>query len=327
VFSGCIGNNENVIENQNDNEDHITDNYQNENNNEGNSNYQNAWTHPWDSSKPVVINGQKYTISGIKYYIKTRETKNEPIYEYNIEKRKGYTEIDVYGNKINMESGSTEKVNLGKYKVYEYYCKITPINQNNSKVVEYYLWYKDKIKNPYFFYPTSSILLMGMNDMSNDLVGIKIKVGDKTYVQYNPSSIDNMDVSPYSKNNGLFGYIQDGINIKGLGATVSIVHFNMWETLGDMDLTKYNKKSESFMGMNYNIEVNPKGTTMLGGKTFKVSEVKWNYNFGGITRQGNALISPNLPIPIETEGIYITADNKNSVYCYLKINDISFEKI
>ena len=46
VFSGCIGNNENVIENQNDNEDHITDNYQNENNNEGNSNYQNAWTHP-----------------------------------------------------------------------------------------------------------------------------------------------------------------------------------------------------------------------------------------------------------------------------------------
>lgn len=289
-----------------------------------------TWEEPWDAYHPVEIDGNRYLITYIKYHLRVRTEEGGPIYEYEVEKKRGNTKIHVYGKKVNMETGEQEKVDLGEFEVYEYYGKITPIKgEDMNATFEYRVWVKERTEDSdaFFLFPSLDFmtLYMSVYGGSTNAVGISITYGDQKFIYYNPAAIGDMSTMAYQEGDiGIVGNVPDIGNI--YTSWYGFYTFGIWEAISGEDLYKAKKDSWGFMGYQYNYEIDPDGTVNLGGKSFRVSNVKWTYTFGNMQGQGEATLTANLPIPIEAKGVFIEQGGVN-VFTHVKIDDIGFEKI
>ena len=290
-----------------------------------------SWANPWDAYNSVEIDGQSYLISYVKYRLRIRTEEGGPIYEYEVEKKRGPAKIHVYGMKINMETGEQEKTDLGEFDVYEYYGKITPINgKDMNTTFEFKIWVKQRTEDSdlFFLFPTLEFATIYYNLYagSGNAVGVWIKYGDKEFAFYSPAAVGEMSVAPYQEGDlNMFSDIPD-IEDMYVG-WYSMYYFGFWSALAEEDIYHATQDSWGIMGWQYNYEINPDGTITLGGKDFKVSNVKWNYSFGGATGQGEATIAANLPIPIEAKGVFIEQQSGTNVFMHIKIEELGFEKL
>ncbi|WP_223208990.1 MULTISPECIES: hypothetical protein [Pyrococcus] len=288
-----------------------------------------SWSNPWDSSKPIKVGNDLYLISYIKYKYRVRTEEGGPIYEYEIEKSRGKTKIHVYGTKIDMETGKSEKVDIGEFEVYEYYGKITPISgKEMNETFEYRLWVlkNDEDVDSMFLFPSLDFftLYASLYGGGENTVGLWIKYGDTVIELYNPGAVGEMGVTPYSE--GDFNLLNKLSDIEAIYlGWVNFYTFGFWNILEERDIYTNTKGSEGILGYQYNYEINPDGKITLGGLKFRVSNIKWTYQVQGVTGQGEATIAANLPIPIESKGVFI-AQGVN-VFTHVKIEDIKFEKL
>ncbi len=103
--------------------------------------------------------------------------------------------------------------------------------------------------------------------------------------------------------------------------------FGIWEVIQGGRTCTRRRSSYGAMGYQYNYEIDPPdGTVNLGGKSFRVSNVKWTYSLGNVQGQGEATLAANLPIPIEAKGVFIEQGGLN-VFTHVKVEDIGFEKV
>ncbi|MBO8175771.1 MAG: hypothetical protein H0Z18_10990 [Thermococcus sp.] len=282
-----------------------------------------TWANPWDLTNPVKIGEETYLITYIKYKLKVRTEEGGEIYEYEVEKKRGKTKIHVYGTEIDFQSGETKKVDLGEFEVYEYYGKVTPIKgKEMDKPLEVISWSinKSDLQSQFFAYP----VVIGLGIGGPDIVGLKVTYGDKTYEAYNPFAIGKTDYNPYTEGDlGWYGDMPDVENM--YMAFFGMAGFGVWGAFTEENLYKKSSGSWGYMGWQYNYEIDPDGTVNLGGKSFKVSNVKWSYVMGNVQGQGRAVLAPNLPIPLEAEGVFV--GQGANYYTYIKIEDLGFEKI
>ncbi|WP_457753658.1 hypothetical protein [Thermococcus sp.] len=281
-----------------------------------------TWGNPWDLTKPVKINGKSYYITYIKYRFKVRSEEGGEIYEYIVEKRRGKTKIHVYGMEIDFQTGEKKKVDLGEFEVYEYYGKITPVKSKEmDKPLEVVSWSQntDNINSQFFAYPVVS----GLEAGGPDIVGIKMTYGDQKYEAYNPLAVGKMEYTPYVEGDlNWYGNIADIQNM--YMAFFTMTSFGIWGAFIEENLYEKSSGTWGYLGYQYNYEIDPDGTVSIGGHSFKVSNTKWSYVFGNIQGQGRAVIAPNLPIPIEAEGVFV--GQGANYYTYIKIEDLGFEK-
>ncbi|MCO6041838.1 hypothetical protein [Thermococcus alcaliphilus] len=289
-----------------------------------------TWEEPWDAYHPVEIDGDKYLITYIKYYLRVRTEEGAPVYEYEVEKRRGNTKIHVYGKKIDMESGKQEKVDLGEFEVYEYYGKITPVKgENMNSTLEYTVWVTERTEetDTFFLFPSLDFFTLygAVYAGSGNVVGISITYGDQKFLFYSPAAVGDMSTMAYQEGDiNMLSNIPDVENI--YTSWYGFYTFGIWEAVQGEDLYKPKQGSWGIAGWQYNYEINPDGTISLGGKDFKVSNVKWTYTFGNVQGQGEAILTVALPVPIETKGVFIEQSGTN-VFTHVKIEDIAFEKV
>ncbi|NJE03735.1 hypothetical protein E3E27_06270 [Thermococcus sp. MV11] len=288
-----------------------------------------SWQNPWDAHNPVQIDGESYLITYIKYKLRVRTEEGGPVYEYEVEKRRGPVKIHVYGNSIDMETGKQEKVDLGEFEVYEYYGKIIPINaEDMSDAFEYRLWVVNRSEDTdtFFLFPTLDFLTLysSLYAGTGDVVGVMMKYGNQTFEFYNPIAVGKGSIAPYQE--GDINMLSDIADIEAIYLSwYGFYNFGFWTALEDENIYQETTGSWGVMGYQYNYEVKPDGTVNLGGKEFRVSSVSWTYTFGSITGQGEATIAANLPVPVEAKGVFIEQGGAN-VFTHVKIEDIGFEK-
>ncbi|ASJ10412.1 hypothetical protein A3L12_03410 [Thermococcus sp. P6] len=288
-----------------------------------------TWEEPWDAYHPVEIDGERYLITYIKYHLRVRTEEGGPIYEYEVEKRRGSKKIHVYGKKVNMETGEQETADLGEFEVYEYYGKITPVKgENMNATLEYRVWMKERTEDSdtFFLFPSLDFmtLYMSVYGGSGDVVGISITYGDQKFLYYNPAAVGDMSAMPYQEGDvEIVNKVPDIGNI--YTSWYGFYTFGIWEVISGEDLYEAKKDSWGSMGYQYNYEIDPDGTMNLGGKSFRVSNVKWTYTFGNMQGQGEATLTANLPVPIEAQGVFIEQSGTN-IFTHMKIEDIGFEK-
>ncbi|ALM76245.1 hypothetical protein [Thermococcus barophilus] len=280
------------------------------------------WANPWDLTRPINIDGKSYYITYIKYRFKVRSEEGGKIYEYIVEKRRGKTKIHVYGMQIDFQTGEKKKVDLGEFEVYEYYGKVTPVNgKEMDKPLEVVSWSpnENSINSQFFAYP----VVMGLEAGGPEIVGIKVTYGNKSYEAYNPLAVGKMEYTPYAEGElSWYGDMPDVQNMYMAFFTMS--SFGFWGALTEENLYEKSSGTWGYLGWQYNYEINPDGKVTLGGKSFRVSNVKWSYVFGDVQGQGRAVLAPNLPIPIEAEGVFV--GQGANYYTYIKIEDLGFEK-
>ncbi|KPU63798.1 hypothetical protein EP1X_00960 [Thermococcus sp. EP1] len=287
------------------------------------------WETPWDAYHPVTIDGEQYLIVYIKYYLRVRTEEGGEIYEYEVEKKRGKVKIHVYGNQINMETGEQQKVDLGEFEVYEYYGKITPIKgEGMENPLEFKVWVKERTKDSDTFFLLPSLDFMTLYGAvymgGGDVIGISITYGDQKFLFYNPAAVGDMSSMPYQEGDiGIISNIPDVGNI--YTSWYGFYTFGIWEAIAGEDLYKAKKDSWGVMGYMFNYEINPDGTITLGGKSFRVSNVRWTYTFGNAQGQGEATLTAALPVPIESKGVFISEGV--NIFTHIKIEDIGFEKI
>ncbi|WP_232461760.1 hypothetical protein [Thermococcus pacificus] len=151
-----------------------------------------------------------------------------------------------------------------------------------------------------------------------------MKYGDTEVEFYNPGAVGEMSVTPYQEGD---------INVLSQIADIQDIYmgwwgfynFGFWVALEDENLYQATQASVGAMGYQYNYEIDPDGTMTLGGHDFKVSNVKWTYQLGDATGQGEATLAANLPVPIEAKGVFIAQGT--NVFTHVKMEDIGFEKI
>lgn len=290
-----------------------------------------SWTNPWDAYRPVNIGGESYLITYIKYSIKIRKEEGAPIYEYEVEKKRGKTKIHVYGTNINMETGELEKVDLGEFDAYEYYGRVTPVEaENMNSTLEFKVWVKERSEDTdlFFLFPTLEFatIYYNMYAGSGNSIGVWVKYGDQEFAFYNPAAVGVMSSTPYQE--GDLDVLSNIPDIEDLYlGWYTLYYFGFWVALEEENLYKASQGSWGAMGWQYNYEINPDGKITLGGKSFRVSNVKWNYAIGGAVGQGEATISANLPIPIEARGVFVSQDGSTNVFMHIKIEDMGFEKV
>ncbi|ASI99254.1 hypothetical protein [Thermococcus celer] len=289
-----------------------------------------TWEEPWDAYHPVQIDGNMYLITYVKYRLRVRKEEGGPIYEYEVEKKRGNTKIHVYGKKVNMETGEQEKVDLGEFEVYEYYGKITPVKaESMNSTFEYRVWVMERTEDSdaFFLYPSLDFMALytSLYGGNTNVVGISITYGDQKFLYYNPAAVGDMSAMPYSE-----GSTDIVSNVPDVGnvymSWYGFYTFGIWEVIQGENLYEAKKGSYGAMGYQYNYEIDPDGTVNLGGKSFRVSNVKWTYSLGNVQGQGEATLAANLPIPIEAKGVFIEQGGLN-VFTHVKVEDIGFEKV
>ncbi|WP_052696210.1 hypothetical protein [Palaeococcus ferrophilus] len=290
-----------------------------------------SWINPWDAYKPVNIGGERYLITYVKYSLRIRKEEGAPIYEYEVEKKRGKTRIHVYGMNINMETGEQEKVDLGEFDAYEYYGKVTPVNaEEMNSTLEFKVWVKQRSEDTdlFFLFPTLEFatIYYSMYAGSGNAIGVWVKYGNQEFAFYNPAAVGEMSATPYQE--GDVDMLSNVPDIEDLYlGWYTLYYFGFWTALEEENIYKPSQGSWGIMGWQYNYEINPDGTVTLGGKRFRVSNVKWNYVFGGATGQGEATIAANLPIPIEAKGVFISQDSGTNIFMHIKVEDMGFEKV
>ncbi|HII67926.1 MAG TPA: hypothetical protein HA302_08010 [Thermococcaceae archaeon] len=287
------------------------------------------WETPWDAYHPVMIDGEQYLISYVKYYLRVRTEEGGEIYEYEVEKKRGEVKIHVYGNQINMETGEQQKVDLGEFEVYEYYGKITPIKgKEMENPLEFKVWVKERTEDSDTFFLLPSLDFITIYGTvyagGGGAVGVSITYGDQKFLFYNPAAVGDMSSMPYQE--GSIDIISDIPDVENIYTSwYGFYTFGIWEAISGEDLYKAKKDSWGVMGYMFNYEINPDGSITLGGKSFKVSNVKWTYTFGNAQGQGEATLTATLPIPIESKGVFISEGL--NIFVHIKIEDIDFQRI
>lgn len=282
-----------------------------------------TWESPWDLTRPIKVNGKLYHITYIKYRLKVRSEEGGEIYEYIVEKRRGKTKIHVYGIEIDFQTGEKKKVDLGEFEVYECYGKITPIKGKDlDKPLEVISWSinDSDLQSQFFAYP----VLMNLGVGGPDIVGLKVTYGNQTYIAYNPFAIGKTEYTPFTE--GSLEWYFSMPDVENMyTAFFGMASFGVWGAFTEENLYEKSSGSWGYMGFQYNYEINPDGNVEVEGKAFKVANVKWNYVFGDAQGQGRAVLAPDLPIPLEAEGVFI--NQQINVYTYMKVENLGFKKV
>ncbi|NJE05823.1 hypothetical protein E3E36_06630 [Thermococcus sp. M36] len=274
-----------------------------------------TWKTPWNAYNPVSLNGNSYYITHIKYSFIVKTPTGEQAYD--VEKRRGYVKAHVYAD----ENG--EKKDLGEYNLFAYYGKITPINDPNmSAPLEYVVMVKERTNDTdeYFLAPLPNFGALG----TGNAVVAEMKSGDNYFYWSNPGAIGQYSELPYTE-----GDINDVIGDIGgylFQTWLAMLSSGAWNGLEGHDLMQADEYSFSFMGIGYSYKISPDGTVTFDGKDFKVSNVEWGYSIGGVNAQGRATIAPALPIPVETEGTFVSMTNGVKMYSKLRIEDIKLSR-
>lgn len=280
-----------------------------------------TWANPWDASTPVYIGDDAYRIIYLKYLIKVRKAEGEPIYEYEVEKRRGEGKVTVYGTEWDTQTGEAKKVELGEYDAYEYYGKLTPVKAESLDApIEYWLWGTEPLDfyEGFFLFPIAQVFGMGYPEV----IGFKIKYKDQVYELYNPSAVGE---------DGYDFYMSEGFSLADIPDTdltytafFAMTTFGFWGVLEEENVLTETEGSYGFMNYQYRYKIEPQGTVTIGGKEFKTAKVEWSYIVGDARGNGWAIIAPNLPVPLEAEGLFV-AEGTN-IYSYMKLEDIGFER-
>ncbi|ASJ11689.1 hypothetical protein A3L14_01755 [Thermococcus thioreducens] len=280
-----------------------------------------TWANPWDASKPVRIGDGVYRITYLKYSIKVRQAEGTPVYEYEVEKRRGPGKVTVYGTEWDMQTGEARKVELGEYDAYEYYGKLIPINADQLDApVEYWLWGTQPLEfyEGFFLFPIAQTFGMGYPEV----IGFKIKYKDNVYEVYNPSAVGKDDYDFYMSEGFSLADVPD--TDLTYTAFFAMTTFGFWGVLEEENLMTSTEGSYGFMNYQYKYKIEPQGTTSIGEKTFKTVRVEWSYIVGDARGNGWAIIAPNLPVPLEAEGLFVAGGT--NIYSYMKLEDIGFEE-
>ena len=274
-----------------------------------------TWETPWDAYNPVNLNGEEYYITYIKYTFTVKTPEGEHTYE--VEKKRGYVRAHVYAD----DNG--QKKDLGEFNLFAYYEKMTPINDPNfTEPFEYVVMVKERTEetDQYFLNPLPDFGALA----SGAAVITEAKSGDRYFYWSNPPAIGQYSELPYTE--GDIGSVLEGLGDYIAQAWMAMLGSGAWSGLEGHDLMKRDEYSFSFMGMKYHYKIEPDGKVTLDGKDFRVSNVEWSYSAFGNTLEGKATIAPALPVPIETEGTFVSMSTGTKGYSKLKIEDIKLEK-
>lgn len=273
---------------------------------------------PWNSSVKVKIDGEDYWITYVKYRITS--TISGERRSYYVEKARGYRTIHVYASDT-----SGNKKDLGEYRAFEYWGRITPVNDPEMRgPVEYRFWVKDfsPSTDSWFLAPMPNLMAFAQGTA----LGVEIEYGGEHYLMTNPGAVGKYSELPYSEGNpGLFNE---------LGAEplitfwVALVGSPMWSSIRNVDFSRGGEYSEGGMGISYSYKITPDGTVSLGGHTFKVADVMWSWTFGSAKGNGTARVSPELPIPIRVEGSVASLGygSNGGISVEIELEDIEFSK-
>ncbi|WP_297070573.1 hypothetical protein [Thermococcus sp.] len=274
-----------------------------------------TWESSWDAYNPVNLNGESYYITYIKYTFTVKTPEGEHTYE--VEKQRGYVKTHVYAD----ENG--QKKDLGEFNLFAYYEKMTPINDPNMTApFEYLIMAKGRTEDTdqWFLNPLPDFGALS----AGGSVVVEAKYGDSYFYWSNPAAIGQYSELPYTE-----GDIESVVeNIGGYitQAWMAMLSSGAWNGLKGHNLMKKDEYSFSFMGLEYSYKIEPDGTVTIDGKDFRVSNVEWSYSLGGVSTQGKATIAPSLPIPVETEGIFVSMSTKTKGYSKLKIEGVKLER-
>ncbi|WP_297523673.1 hypothetical protein [Thermococcus sp.] len=274
-----------------------------------------TWETPWDAYDPVMVNGEGYYITYIRYAFTVKTPEGTKTYE--VEKRRGYVKAHVYSD----ENG--QKKDLGEFNLFAYYERMTPLNGSNmTGPFEYLIAVRDRTKetDQWFLNPLPNLGALG----TGGAVIAEARSGSDYFYWSNPAALGRYSELPYKEGDldSVLGDIGEYIG----QAWTALLGSGAWSGLEGHDLMKKDQYSFSFMGMEYSYKIEPDGTVTLDGKTFRVSNVKWSYSAMGATLRGRATIAPALPVPIETEGTFASLSTGAKGYSRLKLEGIKLER-
>ena len=271
-----------------------------------------SWETPWDAYHPIKLDGKSYYVTYIRYTFTVKTPDGEKTYD--VEKRRGYIRAHIYAD----ENGRKD---LGEFNLFAYYGKITPKEDSNA-TFEYLVAVKERTEDTdrYFLQPLPNLGALATG------TGVLIEAKSNTgyFFWSNPAAIGQYSELPYTE--GDLGELLEGLGDYIVQGWVAMMGSGAWSGLEGHDLMKKDEYSFSFMGMAYSYRIEPDGSVTLDGKRFRVSKVEWTYSLGGTNMQGKATISPALPVPIETEGTFVSMSQGAKMYSRLKIEDIKLEE-
>ena len=275
------------------------------------------WT-PWNSTVKVSVNGKNYWITYVKYRVSVSGSEGSGTYE--IEKSRGYNTIHLYAG-----SSNGGKKDLGEVRVFEYWGRITPIqDQELQYPVEYRIWVKDfsPATDQYFLAPMPNFMAL----TQGSVVGMEVKYGDSHYLWMNPASLGHYSEMPYAEGDSdLIGTL-GGVPVYAYW--MSMVMVPLWGDLSKRDMRTGGSYNAGFMGIGYSYRITPDGTVHIGDHSFWTAEVEWSWSVGAVRGNGSANIAPELPVPIRIEGSFAgyTEGGSGQVSANLQLEDIKLSE-
>ena len=273
-----------------------------------------TWESPWDAYNPVEIDGEGYYITYIKYTFTVKTPEGEQTYE--VEKKRDYVRTHVYAD----ENG--QKKDIGEFNLFAYYEKMTPVGESGAKPFEYVVMVKNRTKetDQWFLNPLPNL---GALSGGNSVV-VEARYGENYFYWSNPPALGQYSELPYTE--GDIGAVLEDLGSYITQAWIAMLGSGAWSGLEGHDLMKKDEYSFSFMGLQYSYKIEPDGTVTLDGKDFRVSKVEWTYSAMGSNLQGKATIAPALPIPIETEGTFVSMSTGTKGYSKIEIEGIKLDR-
>ncbi len=275
------------------------------------------WT-PWNSTVKVAVNGKDYWITYVRYRVSVSGSEGSGTYE--IEKSRGYNTIHLYA------SGSDgEKKDLGDVKVFEYWGRITPVqDQELQYPVEYRIWVKNfsPATDQYFLAPMPNFMAL----MQGSVVGMEVNYGDSHYIWTNPASFGHYSEMPYTEGDSdLIGTL-GGVPVYAYW--MSMVMVPLWGDISKRDMRTGGSYNAGFMGIGYSYRITPDGTAHIGEYSFWTANVEWSWSVGAVRGNGSARIAPELPVPIRIEGSFAgyTEGGSGQISASLQLEDIKLSK-
>jgi hypothetical protein len=273
---------------------------------------------PWNSTVRIEVNGKDYWITYVKYKVSVSGSEGSGTYE--IEKSRGYNTIHLYATGSN-----GEQKDLGEVQVFEYWGRITPIQDPELQYpVEYRIWVKDfsPETDQYFLAPMPNFAAL----MQGSTVGIEVKYGDSHYLWTNPASLGHYSEMPYTE--GDSNLISTLAGLPVYAYWMSMVMVPLWGDVSERDLRTGGSYNEGFMGIGYSYRITPDGTVHIGGYSFWTADVEWSWSAGTVKGNGSAKISPELPAPVKITGSFAgySGGASGQISASLQLEDIKLSE-
>lgn len=277
-----------------------------------------AYWRPWNSSVKVTVYGKDYWITYVKYRVSVSGSEGSGTYE--IEKSRGYNNIHLYATGSN-----GEKKDLGEVQVFEYWGRITPIqDQELLYPLEYRIWVKDlkPEADQYFLYSMPNFASLTMGTM----VGLEIKYGDSHYLWMNPASFGYYSKMPYVEGDTDLLSRLGGANIYAYW--VAMVMVPLWGDISQRDLRTGGSYNAGFMGVGYSYRITPDDTVHIGDYSFWTADIEWSWSAGTVRGNGSAKIAPELPVPVKIVGSFAgySGGGGGQISASLQLEDIKLSE-